>query len=80
MRYREHPGYRDLLATARDRDPGAHVVCAPTRDGGYSVTLTTTALSVRVRATDLDAAIDAVAAALDALPARRAQLRLDGAK
>lgn len=68
MKYREHPGYRDLLATARDRDPKAHVVCAATRDGGYSVALTTAALSVRVRAGTLDWAIDAVMAALDALP------------
>jgi len=64
MKYREHPGYRELLERARTFDPRAHVVCAPTRDGGISVKLTTSRLEVLVRTEDLDRAIDAVWAAM----------------
>lgn len=64
MKYREHPGYRELLERARTFDPRAHVVCAPTRDKKWSVKLTTTRLSVLVRTDDLDRAIDAVWAAM----------------
>lgn len=64
MKYREHPGYRELLERARTFDPRAHVVCAPTRDGGHSVKLTTSKLEVLVRTEDLDRAIDAAWAAM----------------
>lgn len=64
-RYREHPEYRELLARARDYDPRAHVVCSPTRDGRWSVTLTTARLVVSVRVDDLDRAIGAVWAAME---------------
>ncbi len=68
LTYREHLGYRELLARARERDPKAHVVCSPTRMGGFSVTLTMRALQLRVsvRAKDLDVACDAALAAMEA--------------
>jgi hypothetical protein len=67
MKYREHPGYRELLARARNFDPQAHVVCSETRDRRWSVKLTTTRLSVLVRFETLDGAIEAVWAAMGAV-------------
>ena len=64
MRYREHPGYRELLARAKNFDSRAHVVCSETRDGRCSVKLTTTRLSVLVRFETLDGAIAAVWSAM----------------
>lgn len=65
MKYREHPAYQELLAQARDIDPKAHVVCAPTRDGRVSATLTMKKATISVRANDLDRALGAVAAAMN---------------
>jgi hypothetical protein len=65
MKYREHPDYKELLARARNFDPKAHVVCAPTRDGRVSAKLTTCTAEVLVRAATIDRAIAGVWAAMD---------------
>lgn len=67
MIYRTHPGYRELLARAREHDPRAHVVCSETRDGRASVKLTCDRAEIHVRASRLDGAIDAVLAAMEAV-------------
>lgn len=67
MRYRDRPGYRELLVRAREHDPRAHVVCSETRDGRWAVKLTCDRCEVHVRAQRFDGAIDAVLAAMEAV-------------